>query len=465
MNKFMTKILAVALALSTVTPAFAVTDKEMEEARAITAQAYLRYANDGSGYLDDIHVKSMAELEKKLKAKEKENLKAFNSVKTPSDYSGWSKKELVEFWSVTFFTSPNLAEKGKAAKKRVRSRIEKMTVSAAAPAPAAKQETAQKTTPAVENAADTKSQKTENPEAVEQSPARPDADRAIAEQEAIVSETVTAESQDEVVAEDVTPVRKNSGTVWYIVILCVLVAAVFALVIFAARIMKKSERMSPEEDTPEPAAKPGHSALPAMDERGGELASALERKNKELNLLRKELEQSNDANDKLSADYSRLKGEFLALREQYARLETENTAMADKLREFEAGRAVSRQSAPAAEEKPQQKPAEEILHVIYLGRVNSKGIFVRADRRVSLGNTIYRLDTDDGVVGTFRVAHNEAVEEMALMEPLELLSGGCVAKDLGATDGVTRIITETPGTAIFENGYWRVLRPSKIRYE
>ena len=45
MKYFLTAILGLLLAI----PASAVTEKEMEEARAITAQAYLRYANDGSG--------------------------------------------------------------------------------------------------------------------------------------------------------------------------------------------------------------------------------------------------------------------------------------------------------------------------------------------------------------------------------------------------------------------------------
>ena len=59
---------------------FAVSDAEMEQARVIATQCYLRYANNGSGYLDDIHPKTMKELESKLKAKEKENIKAFNAI-------------------------------------------------------------------------------------------------------------------------------------------------------------------------------------------------------------------------------------------------------------------------------------------------------------------------------------------------------------------------------------------------
>ena len=61
------KIITVALLAVMALPALAVTEKEMEEARAITAQAYLRYANDGSGYLDEFRATSMSQLESKLK--------------------------------------------------------------------------------------------------------------------------------------------------------------------------------------------------------------------------------------------------------------------------------------------------------------------------------------------------------------------------------------------------------------
>lgn len=101
------KIIASVIIAFCAIPALAVTEKEMEEAKAITAQAYLRYANDGSGYLDDFRATSMAQLESKLKAKEKENLKAFRSVKIPGDYASWDKAKLLEFWGVTFFTSPD----------------------------------------------------------------------------------------------------------------------------------------------------------------------------------------------------------------------------------------------------------------------------------------------------------------------------------------------------------------------
>ena len=110
--------------------AYAVTDKEMEEARVIAAKLYLRWSNDASGYLDDVNATSMSDLQSKLKAKEKENLKAFNSVRTPADYKSWDKQKLVEYWGKTFFTSPGLSADGKRAKDRVRKQVEKIKVSA-----------------------------------------------------------------------------------------------------------------------------------------------------------------------------------------------------------------------------------------------------------------------------------------------------------------------------------------------
>ena len=61
-------------------------------------------------------------------------------MKVPSDYASWDKAKLVEFWGVTFFTSPNLAEKGKVARSRVKQRINAMTVAAPAAKKAVKEE-------------------------------------------------------------------------------------------------------------------------------------------------------------------------------------------------------------------------------------------------------------------------------------------------------------------------------------
>ena len=135
-------------------------------------------------------------------------------------------------------------------------------------------------------------------------------------------------------------------------------------------------------------------------------------------------------------------------------------------REEERPRQRQTAAAPARKAEPEERKEEkEIIKVIYLGRANSRGFFVRADRRVSSGNTVYRLDTDDGHVGTFRVVDMPEVVDRVLSNPEEYLSGGCQGEELSDTFGVKHIVTESAGTAIFEDGYWKVLRKSKIRYE
>ncbi len=70
----------------------AVTQQEMEEARTITAFWYLRYANNGAGYMEEGKMPTtMAQLEKMLKETERTNLKAFKAVSVPQDYAGWDK--------------------------------------------------------------------------------------------------------------------------------------------------------------------------------------------------------------------------------------------------------------------------------------------------------------------------------------------------------------------------------------
>lgn len=110
-------------------PAKAVTEKEMDQARALAAQAYLRYANDGSGYLDNIHPKSMSQLERALKTKEKENIKAFKNIPVPSDYASWDKQKLVDYWGVKAFAASGLLQKGRVGKGRAKKNISAMKIS------------------------------------------------------------------------------------------------------------------------------------------------------------------------------------------------------------------------------------------------------------------------------------------------------------------------------------------------
>ena len=91
---------------------FAVTQKEMEQARVIAAKTYIRYANNGSGYLDELNPKTLEELQSVLKPKEKENIKAFLAIPVPNDYKDWDKQKLVDYWA-NAFQDNSLDEKGR----------------------------------------------------------------------------------------------------------------------------------------------------------------------------------------------------------------------------------------------------------------------------------------------------------------------------------------------------------------
>ena len=389
----------------------AVSDREMEEARTIAAKAYLRYANNGSGYLDEVNARSISELQKSLKAKEKENIKAFLAIPVPKDYATWDKTRLVEYWGSTAFKAAALIEEGKGARPRVRKQIMAMSVSA--PSAAAPAEAPAEAAPAPAEAAPAEASVAEqSAEAAATPPAAQQAD-ILADQKAIEDD-----------AKNAAPESQNSGSnaTWiYVVILCVLIGVVVWLVTFAAKVMNRQ---------PDAAGKNDDEAEEVRAKARQAIASYKE---------------------KLAA-HEDVERELKAREQEHVRREQQLLAriadLEEKLRKAETRSYREAAPAPApvqpapAPVRPKPAPVqEEILHVIYLGRANSRGIFVRADRRLSPGNTIYRLDTE------------------------EMLPGGCSAIDIEDTVGATSIVTESSGTAIFENGYWKVLRKSSIRYE
>ena len=230
---YLLKIMMVAVALVTAIPSFAVTDKEMEQARAIAAKHYLRYANNGSDYLDQLNPSSVGELSKSLKPKEQENIKSFNAVAVPKDYASWDKSKLVDYWSNTFFKSPGLKEDGKKCLSILAKNLNKMTVSA--PSESSK--------PAEPLVAETKPAETS--QEPQQAPAAEPVAPVASEEQSVESEPVMDEASVVAQAEadaglvDEQP-RKSSNTGWYIGILVVLVGVVIWLVMYASKSMKET---------------------------------------------------------------------------------------------------------------------------------------------------------------------------------------------------------------------------------
>lgn len=418
----------------------AVTDKEMDEARAITAKLYLRWTNNGSDYLDNLNPKSMSELNGKLKAKEKENIKAFIAADRPGDYSKWGKEELVKYWSETFFKAPGLSEKGKGARSRVKSKIQAMNI--------AKPE---------------ESKEGNKPEATQQeNSAMTGVDSAaMAPVAAVDDATAKLDAQaDSIAAErealaETTPKKSNNYTSVYIIILAILVAVVIFLVVYASKVMSKNnnrqesqrrrvEADEPREERPAETRRPA-AASPAPTVSRGMVDA------EQYAVLQSRYDAAIAENSRLSNELTTARGRIHQLTEELSALQTR------RQRELETSPAPAPRRA-ARRDEPQAS-------TIYLGRVNNQGLFVRADRRFNPESSIYALRTSDGYTGTFRVVDDEDVFDRALSDPERHLMEGCTGEMLDDTEGCSRIITETPGTAIFEDGCWRLLRKAHIAYE
>lgn len=445
--------LAFAMMMAPALGAMAVTHAEMEEARAITGKYYIRYINNGSGYLDSFQPKTMDELQKKLTNNtDRENFKKFQSVPTPTDYASWDKAKLADYWSNLFFKENAASLNNEAAgngqcKSRIKAAIEKMTVAAPAPQAEAAPEAQEDAT---EDAALAEAQTADS---VDQELANVDAE--------------IQEAQNLVAQEEAKPMEhKNSGTWVYIMILAILVGVVIFLVVYASKTMKgqpkpkQAEEEYEEEEEPLPAPRPQQEKYTAVrqavadDSRMREkYAEALAAKAEEIRSLNRQL-----------ADMEALAA---GLKEENRKLTDEVDSLRKRLAASQPSSATHRQYMPRQEaernDKPAPNPGVEPKE-IYLGRVNSKGIFVRADRRPVEGQSIFKLTTADGVTGTYSLIMNPLIEEQVLDDPGKWLAGGCFAKDIFDTDGKEGISMETPGKAVFSDGAWRVERKAKIRY-
>lgn len=478
------RALLLVASLMSVACAYAVSDAEMEQAKAIAAKYYIRFMNNGSGYLDDWTPSNMTELENKLaNDKDRESLNQFRKASVARDYSSWDKDKLTSYWSATFFSENSSALDNRAAgnelcKVQIKKAIGSMKVSAPSAAP-------------------------ENQEGV--SAADLAADSAQLAQEAAIEQNLEnvegeiAEAQDLVAQEGAQEggEKKSSGTWVYIMVLAILVAVVIFLVVYASRTMKgetkivKKEEKNKKEDEdeddgieeyddyedykPKAVEKPREAATVreepsrviepvviakaeptiADETRMREkYAESLASKTEEIRALKRQLQETEDLAGRLKEENRLLKAEIDHLRSR-RQVETQ----------------PERHHHPEHHDrshKPQHEtssaPAKESREV-YLGRVNSRGIFVRADKHAVDGQSVYKLTTTNGTVGTYTIINNPLIAEQMLDDPGKWLVGGCFAKDIFDTEGRVGILTETPGTAVFKDGAWRVERKARIRYE
>ena len=407
---FLSLIVYVVVASS----AWGVTREEMEQARTITAQAFLRYMNNGSDYLDKLDPVKVSDLKNSLKTKEKENIKIFESIEYPKIevYSQWSKDDLLKYWGTDFWNDSRIPAHCKGARVRVKSKIGAMNVGAEA----IKSQETTATLAEADNAA-SEAQRVLDSIKMADSIAT---EAAILEasndmvQEDFASDSIAAE--ESAIEEEETVKSKSSPTLIYSLILIVLVVIIAALIVYAVKGIQKSGKQdvkrdkNEETDSADEEDDENHIYKETLDEKDREIAS-------------------------LKAEIDRLNNVILRM----------NDRLSDAISEI----------------SPNQRPTR----TIYLAYANSKNVFVRADSVYNEDYSIFKLVTSDGITGSFSVIDNPIANKLALSLPISILKNSCQSEDMHHDNWCKQIITENAGTAIFENGRWIVKRKADINFQ
>ena len=407
---FLSLIVSVVVASS----AWGVTREEMEQARTITAQAFLRYMNNGSDYLDKLDPVKVSDLKNSLKTKEKENIKIFESIEYPKIevYSQWSKDDLLKYWGTDFWNDSRIPAHCKGARVRVKSKIGAMNVGAEA----IKSQETTATLAEADNAASEAQRVLDSikmADSIATEAAILEASNDVV-QEDFASDSIAAE--ESAIEEEETVKSKSSPTLIYSLILIVLVVIIAVLIVYAVKGIQKSGKQdvkrdkNEETDSADEEDDDNHIYKETLDEKDREIAS-------------------------LKAEIDRLNNVILRM----------NDRISDAISEI----------------SPNQRPTR----TIYLAYANSKNVFVRADSVYNEDYSIFKLVTSDGITGSFSVIDNPIANKLALSLPISILKNSCQSEDMHHDNWCKQIITENAGTAIFENGRWIVKRKADINFQ
>lgn len=460
-NIFCKYALTAVAAISFLSAAFqanAATPEEMERARAIAAQVYIRYTDDKSDYLDGQKPSSIGELRTIIgdNQTDRELLTNFLNAPVSNDYPNWGQAEMAEYWSGEFFANSGLSNKAADTRnRRIKARLLTMDV----------------TPPRM-------SQPEEQPQQMEQPMQQPSEDLGAHPQEVTLGEQTEVNSPafdtTQVTEESVRETREQGGsnTLLYIVLLVVLVGVVIGLVVYAMKAMRNQN--SDQDDNPGSGRNMPRGYDHDYPSREPSVSSG------EVSALHREIADLRRAESEARAHSEMLSARLGALQLEVQRLSEENAV----LRQNTASVApVPPRVAPvtpnsyAIEEEESIIPAERryspsvTLHagpndrVIYLGRANRNKVFIRADKQLVNGKSIYRLVSGNGITGSFVVDSDPHIMGWVALDPETALYGGAEVATFANASGASRIVTDAAGTAIFEDGCWRVLRPAAVHFE
>lgn len=420
----MKRIIPIICMLLAAVCAQAATPQQMEKARAATYRLCLRYMNNGSGYLDDAKSGSVQDLEQSITShdKEKANLSKLKAIPIPpeSEYASWDKGTFDKFWTVTFMDKVSMETGKQECRGKVARTVSAIPVTVESPKAATAEAAPEQVAP---------EQKPE--ETPEQKPAdeaaqpgtNADAIVNAAEANPVMSDSVLMNGPEG--PENTEQQSSGAGNTVSIIVLCILVLVVVGLVAYALNVMRKNkeeqEAQARRRQRRQAAAQPAAPVSIADEEDESAFAPYA----------------APEPQDSRDAEIAALRAEIDRLKRQSAKPDSH----------YKPGTAERRQP-----------------RTIYLSRANADGVFTRADASYNMGNSIFKLVTTDGVSGTYQVINDPAVFELALMMPSDYLENACTGRNLQLSQGASTIINEAAGTAIFDQGRWKVTRKAQIRY-
>lgn len=105
-----------------------------------------------------------------------------------------------------------------------------------------------------------------------------------------------------------------------------------------------------------------------------------------------------------------------------------------------------------------------VSRVCYLPAPSSDGCFDNASPTEQIGKSIYRLTTADGVNGTFVMLDSPDAIATAMISVSQFVKPVC--KVVGSASVYPRTIqTVDEGSAVFENGMWRVVNKAVVKFD
>lgn len=403
----------------------AATKQEMEQARALVAKWGVRSQNSGSGYLDGTNPKNLDQVRASVRSHKTDNAnlgKLSLSMPSEEEYQSWDNAKMTSYWMSQYNSAVPAGGDKDFCRSKLKSQLASVpaTVKAAPKAEKEPVETDPETVGTDEETAEETEEPTDSVENTADEGLATDIVDAAAANPEVEPLAAPGTNGEREAAKGTQELSGNSSNVWVIVMLVVLVLIVLALVGYASNITARNNKRN--QGNP--------------------------RRNRDRQRSEKENDNADDADDDDDDD------SITAPRaDQYnpasRPIEAESAAMAAAARRNATHRAAPRISQP---------------RIIYLSNANSEGVFLRADAQYNMGNSIFKLITSDGYSGTFSVIDDPNVYEMALMMPVDFLINACSGRNLQLTDGARSIVTDSTGTAIFEDGRWRVARKARIHY-